>query len=1426
MRKRLWSLTAAALTVLASVGAINGCSHRNGDVNRVVDPYWNKADFDGEHVWYYRSTVVDTAPGSSFINGTVGDGDWLLLERLRWEVTETYLMGYRDYESAPGTEHNEWEGGSDVYKGAPVAMFAIKDHFDIRRNYDSITGEETNVIVENRERAWYDRNYMRVDWSANRVPTFRFHTRLEQVADSYVVQANDPGDPKRFRFESDDAGRLNYIEVTTRSQYFPDIASLLGYNGPGYVYDTPAMMLDLRHSFVRASQTEINDFEILHMPESVVLENGDGTEVRDDNGIAVRVPIADRFGLYSTFGRNVWDPSRGIGDWRQNHATIFNLWEQTKNADGSLIPVHRRTPKPVVYYTNVTHPKHLMSASIDRVGGDWNEAFKEAVFLAQTVDVPAAERPFTSIDQVPDMFVVLENTCNPSNVKTVLEGLPPFIQTNVMLDARQGEVQQNGRVSFDGTIKSVVDRYEWANAADNDAPFDFRQAMETRALEDLERICTALEYHTNPEVSGDDEMEQFKYQRFGDVRYNMLNLIMQDHNNQWLGYGPMLGDPVTGRTVQATAHIAMVLLDRAATRYSEMIDAMNGLIPQGDLISGLDVEAYMASKMAAARDLKDFQPGEELRNSMRRRITGLGTAQDALQEISPSYVEDRLSRLAGTQIEHKLISPDDALVFGGIDPAVVATGTVTLDEALMNQVSPVRSGHQGKKLLARDEVVQKLGERTMDTIEFIDRFGWSIALRLKDEPDRRKRFEKIREELYVSVQLHEVGHNVGLVHNFEASSDALNYGERFWRLQAYPQNPLDALASGAGLTEEERALVDACLTEQQALNARLAANRYSEQVSFTTQECLGQQETMYSSIMDYHGTWNGDFSGLGRYDQAAIKFAYARVLETFPESTITATSDIKEWTYYNDWRDIPTEVVNSTAAINDRDHVKYDWSATSTRQAPPSNVVPYRYCYGAYYTPWCTTRDFGPDMRTGASLLETRYYQYYFFSHFNRGRLWDWSAAGPWLNAFASDEAVMLDYTRKMQWYVFQSVNDPKFAGTYAEQDFMASTVKGINHIMHVLGQPASGFHVSQRAYQVESLIQMDTDDDRLAPTDVMRRWDWQGSCTASSLVNTASNGGRPISAKPGFNLTWVPLGDGRPFFLGLTDDYEDWYVRYIGSFYAKSDALFYLGYNRAFFPRVNSIVDPRTFDISWYRLFPDEVGSIISSIVGERDHELGYVVDPDGAYVMRDLIDPVTGKTPDYTGYTKVAPTIAFNHRYLAMVYATALMSSAFDDEADFLKSLKVAVEGAYDDFGSFDYVRDEAIANGEDPDDYVAEFVHPHVGHRIRAMKSGKNPVAYEAVKRANLYKERYERLQACAQDPDGLAQTDTYCHCVMVSEPRADGFRYCVAEPYLQPAGQGDCAVYELERRADRAREDLDSVVDFIDDIRAFNSAYGEW
>jgi hypothetical protein len=43
--------------------------------------------------------------------------------------------------------------------------------------------------------------------------------------------------------------------------------------------------------------------------------------------------------------------------------------------------------------------------------------------------------------------------------------------------------------------------------------------------------------------------------------------------------------------------------------------------------------------------------------------------------------------------------------------------------------------------------------------------------------------QKLRKDIFLGVTLHEMGHNVGLRHNFRASFDALNYFPKYWELR-------------------------------------------------------------------------------------------------------------------------------------------------------------------------------------------------------------------------------------------------------------------------------------------------------------------------------------------------------------------------------------------------------------------------------------------------------------------------------------------------------------------------------------------------------------------------------------------------------------------------------------------------------------------
>ena len=146
------------LTAMFSVLAV-GCSDSPA-VNRVGVNVVDKALFTGS--WYYSRTVIDvdyeaaglgTYPGDSAID--FSGGDLGAMPRIRWVIDEDTLYAFRDYELYEGINPDD-EGTTGEIITHPVAAFGIESHFNIRRDYNPSTGEETNIIVENSsDQYWY-----------------------------------------------------------------------------------------------------------------------------------------------------------------------------------------------------------------------------------------------------------------------------------------------------------------------------------------------------------------------------------------------------------------------------------------------------------------------------------------------------------------------------------------------------------------------------------------------------------------------------------------------------------------------------------------------------------------------------------------------------------------------------------------------------------------------------------------------------------------------------------------------------------------------------------------------------------------------------------------------------------------------------------------------------------------------------------------------------------------------------------------------------------------------------------------------------------------------------------------------------------------------------------------------------------------------
>src|SRR5437762_2102866 len=70
-----------------------------GYIDRTKPQYVKKSELlDGQ--WYYKNTVVGSP--NSAVPALVGAGG--KLEKIRWEIQEKLLVGYRTYEEAPGRD--------------------------------------------------------------------------------------------------------------------------------------------------------------------------------------------------------------------------------------------------------------------------------------------------------------------------------------------------------------------------------------------------------------------------------------------------------------------------------------------------------------------------------------------------------------------------------------------------------------------------------------------------------------------------------------------------------------------------------------------------------------------------------------------------------------------------------------------------------------------------------------------------------------------------------------------------------------------------------------------------------------------------------------------------------------------------------------------------------------------------------------------------------------------------------------------------------------------------------------------------------------------------------------------------------------------------------------------------------------------------
>lgn len=305
-----------------------GCAQPLPALNRVQPNYYDKAFFVGQDFqgvqddpeFYSQGTLVDVGYGAGQ-DGLFTSTYAQPLTRVKWEVTEARLIARLAYERVKDTD------GKGVSKaindGIVVASYPIVRHFDIARQYNPNTGEQMNVIEENViDRPWYQRQFIRVDWSRNEsTDNYEFDT-LSQMGVyggvQYTPMAYDITDPRHEDAPHFDEAN-GYLDVTNKAFAQPLMITLDLWGG----FTFPACFLDADIGGGGAPTTQCSPVELtIRQSFRKVPEND--YEPEDWDGYRFQA-----FGAFTT-DRKGYARDYGMTD-TQWHRFInrYNLWQRS-----------------------------------------------------------------------------------------------------------------------------------------------------------------------------------------------------------------------------------------------------------------------------------------------------------------------------------------------------------------------------------------------------------------------------------------------------------------------------------------------------------------------------------------------------------------------------------------------------------------------------------------------------------------------------------------------------------------------------------------------------------------------------------------------------------------------------------------------------------------------------------------------------------------------------------------------------------------------------------------------------------------------------------------------------------------------------------------------------------------------------------------
>lgn len=480
----------------------------------------------------------------------------------------------------------------------------------------------------------------------------------------------------------------------------------------------------------------------------------------------------------------------------------------------------------------------------------------------------------------------------------------------------------------------------------------------------------------------------------GDLRNNMIVLIDDPLANGLLGYGPTVSNPFTGEIVQG--HVNMyggVLKSMTRSVWDSAVDLTidkKNEAKKESLVSGFAVspKAYsnlpaplaaatsMASLPVQAANAKvagmDKERVMKLTRVLEQSAHKVSDHKHALERVSMNSIQNKMEKRIHKKRDMKLeqvlkMNEENLSEFEKL--ALKEEARISRwaeNNAFAEEAFPIGGT---VKVIYPDLLKIEGAAKADGTLK-----RWSELT----ASQREQAQNIILVNSYIATLVHEMGHNLGLRHNFMGSWDKENF-----------------------LSEDE-------------------AKHYGL-----------EGIPAYSSIMDYSFSEFNQLKVLGKYDQAALRFAYAQEIEADNGMIIKAKGSVSDF-------DKKIQEINKQAA---KDKVDLESKLARVQNDPSSSLEDvqaivkeisekeklttikrkeYQFCTdeNAGLSSICNRFDEGTTLPEVASFLVKKYNDYYKYRNFRDGRL-DFSSydLGLYLNSRYYEFSIIRDLLEEYEFF-------------------------------------------------------------------------------------------------------------------------------------------------------------------------------------------------------------------------------------------------------------------------------------------------------------------------------------------------------------------------------------------------------------------------